>query len=895
MAEVKFSLNDTEVLAEQGQTILDVAKREGVFIPSLCHDPRLKPFGACRVCLVEVEGARNPLPACATQISEGMVVRTDTERIHALRKTVIELLISDHPLECVTCEKCGSCALQDLAYAYGITESKYVGAFHEVRPQEADPFIERHLDKCILCGRCVRICDEVEAAFAIDFGDRGFSTQITTPYLRSLKETPCEFCGQCISSCPVGALIEKPRQGKGRTWEVERTLTVCPYCGVGCTLELQTKDNRIVNVGSKVGVGINDGNLCVKGRFGYQFVGSAERLTTPLARRDGEFVPISWDEALRLVTQKLGDVKAEHGPDAIMGLASAKCTNEENYLFQKFMRCAVGTNNVDHCARLCHSSTVSGLLMAFGSGAMTNPIADFKNSDVILVIGSNTTEAHPIIGINIIQAVREHGTKLIVIDPRQIKLTKFARTWLSQKPGSDVAVLNGLMNIILSEGLHDQEFIDARTEGFAEFAKTIGEYTPEKVEEISGIPADDLRAAARLYAGAGAASIVYSMGITQHSTGTDNVLSVANLAMLTGNVGKPGAGVNPLRGQNNVQGSCDVGALPDVYTGYQKVADHAARAKFEQAWGVKLPVDVRFTVVEAMGAAIKGDIKAMYIMGENPMLSDPDIAHVEEALESLDFLVVQDIFLTETARFADLVLPSASFAEKEGTYTSTERRVQRLRPAVRAPGEAKQDWEIISMLSTALGYPMKYSGVGDILNEIASLTPIYGGITWDRVEGLGLQWPCPGAEHPGTPILHTQQFTRGQGKFHPVSYRAPAEQVDAKFPLVLTTGRLLNQYHTGTMVRKSAGIDEVFPIAHAEINPRDARKYGLVTGDEVVLETRRGRINAKALVTDKSPKGVVFMPFHFWEAAANNLTNPALDPIAKIPEFKVCAVRLEKV
>lgn len=894
MNDISLTINDNQIVAQAGATILDVAKEQGIHIPTLCHDPRLKPYGACRLCLVELDGSRAPVPACATTIANGMVIRTDTDCLHQLRKTVVELLISDHPLDCVTCEKCGDCVLQDLAYQYGITESRFQGAKHFVRPQEDDPFIQRNLEKCVLCGRCVRICDEVESAFAIDFTYRGFQTQISTTHGKSLKETPCEFCGQCISTCPVGALIEKPRLKKGRTWEVTKTLTTCPYCGTGCMLELQTIGEEIVNVSAPLETGINVGNLCVKGRFGFKFVNSDDRLTAPLIKRNGDFVEATWDEAINLITDKLGGIKNKFGANAIAGLASAKCTNEENFIFQKFMRTAIGTNNVDHCARLCHASTVAGLAIAFGSGAMTNSISDFSQSKAILVIGSNTTEAHPIIGINILQAVRQHGAKLIVIDPRRIKLTQFADIWLPQKPGTDAAVLNGLMNVILEQGLIDEKFIAERTEDFDKLKKILPKYTPEYVEKISGVPADDLRAAARMYAASGAGSIVYSMGITQHTTGTDNVLAIANLAMITGNIGRPGAGVNPLRGQNNVQGSCDMGALPNVYSGYQRVDDDVSRDKFEQSWGVKLPENPGLTVVEMMNAAIGGGIKAMYVMGENPMLSDPDVRHVEEALENLEFLVVQDIFMTETASFADVVLPGVSFAERDGTFTSTERRVQRLKKAIPPRGQAREDWRIISSVSSAMGYPMSYNSAAEILDEIASLTPQYGGITADRLGDEGIQWPCPTKDHPGTPILHREQFTRGKGKFHPIEYRPPAEEPDIEYPLILTTGRLLNQYHTGTMVRRSEGIDEIYPVARVELHPHDAAKHDIADGDDVLLETRRGRITAKALVTERSRKGIVFMPFHFKEAAANILTNPALDPIAKIPEFKVCALRISK-
>lgn len=539
---------------------------------------------------------------------------------------------------------------------------------------------------------------------------------------------------------------------------------------------------------------------------------------------------------------------------------------------------------------------MAGLAAAFGSGAMTNSIADIAQADVILVIGSNTTEAHPIIALQIKKAVREKGAKLIVIDPRKIKLVDYAHLWLRPKPGTNVAVINGLMNVILEKGLADEEFIANRTEGIGELKAILPKYTPEKGERISGVPATDLRQAARIFAQAERATIIYSMGITQHTTGTDNVLSIANLAMLTGNIGKPGTGVNPLRGQNNVQGACDMGALPTTLTGYQRIADDEVRAKFEKAWSCRLPKEAGLSVVEMFEAALQRRIKAMYIMGENPMLSDPDITHVEEALRTLDFLVVQDIFLTETAEFADVVLPSATFAEKDGTFTNTERKVQRVRKAINSPGNAKADWEIICDLAKTMGYEMGYSFPGEITDEIASLTPTYGGILFDRVNSSGgIQWPCPSLDHPGTTILHRDKFARGLGKFHPVEYKPPSEEPSEEYPLILTTGRLLFQYHTGTMTRRSKGLEEICPAGPAEINPEDAAAYRIKEGEEVILTSRRGKIKVRVNITERSPQGTIFLPFHFSEYPVNVITNPALDPLAKIPEFKVCAVRIEKL
>ncbi|MBI3008706.1 MAG: formate dehydrogenase subunit alpha, partial [Candidatus Omnitrophica bacterium] len=722
----------------------------------------------------------------------------------------------------------------------------------------------------------------------------------STPFNVDLTESTCILCGNCVNVCPVGALREKQAESMGRIWEFAKVNTVCPYCGCGCVLELNIKDNRIVKVLSPLESPANSGNLCIKGKFCYEFVHSPERLTKPLIRqgpRDGEgdFREASWDEALNLIADKIGGIKAQYGSDSIGGFSSAKCSNEENYLFQKFVRMAIGTNNVDHCARLCHASSVTGLAQAIGSGAMTNSIKDIPDSEVILVIGSNTTEAHPIVSLKMKEAVMHRGAKLIVIDPRPIPLTEFSHSWLRQKPGTDVAIINGMIHHIIGAGLEYKEFISKRTEGFNEFKESIKEWTPKKSGEVSGVPEEIIKEAAELYSKAKSASIFWAMGITQHTTGTDNVLALANLALLTGNFGKPGAGLNPLRGQNNVQGACDMGALPNLLPGYLGVNDPEVKKRFESSWGNPLPAQKGLTIVEMVNGAYKGDIKALYIMGENPLVSDPDINHVREAFLKLEFLVVQDIFLSETARLADVVIPSTSSFEKDGTFTNTERRIQRFYKALVPPGEAKDDWEIICAISARLGYKMHYRHPSEIMEEISGLTPIYGGVRYERLDIKGLQWPCPDVTHPGTEILHKAQFTRGMGKFHPVQYLAPREVADKDYPFVLTTGRLLQQYHTGTMTRRVEGIRKLVPECLIEINKEDAEKLYVTDKEMVRLVSRRGAINARLNINSGIKPGVLFMPFHFAEAAANTLTIAALDPVAKIPEYKVCAVRIEKI
>jgi len=675
---------------------------------------------------------------------------------------------------------------------------------------------------------------------------------------------------------------------------MKKVLTTCEFCGCGCNFYLGVEGGKVVAVYPSVSHPVSRGMLCIKGWQGHEYIHSPKRLVMPLIKERGEFREASWDEAYQLIADRLKQTRTQYGNDSIALLSSAKCTNEENYLMQKFARAVIRTNNVDHCARLCHASTVAGLSATLGAAAMTNSIDEIENAEVILVTGSNTSEAHPIIAAQIRRAVRQKGARLIVVDPREVPMTKYATLWLRQKPGTDVAWLNGMMHIIIRENLWAKDYVAQRTEGFEELKKVVEKYPPQVVEEITGIPQDRLAEAARLYATARTAMIFFTMGITQHTTGTDNVKSIANLAMLCGKVGIESGGVNPLRGQNNVQGACDVGALPNVLPGYQSLADSKVVKKFEKAWGNKLPTSSGLTVVEMIKAAEEGKIKAMYIMGENPMLSDPDLNHVAQGLKKLEFLVVQDIFLTETAQLAQVVLPAVTFAEKDGTFTNTERRVQLIRKAVEPLGEAKPDWQIIAELSSKMGYHMGYDHPEKIMDEIAQVTPSYGGIDYERLENGGLQWPCPNKTHLGTKYLHKGQFARGLGLFQPVEYLPPAEVPDEEYPFILSTGRVLYHFHTGSITRRAQGLAEIYPESQVEVNPWDAKKLGIDDGAMIKLTSRRGQLKVSAKLTERVPQGLVFLNFHFAEAPANILTNPALDPIGKIPEYKVCAVKVER-
>ncbi|MFQ5455704.1 MAG: formate dehydrogenase subunit alpha [Nitrospirota bacterium] len=895
-------INDKEITVVEGTTILEAAKSAGIDIPHLCHNEKFSIFGGCRICLVEVAGIEKPVASCSTYIADDMVVKTSTERIRRLQKRIIEFLLSDHPNECISCDACGNCRLQDLAYKFGVKGDIFNGEKRDQKTEDTNQFIIRDFNKCILCGKCVRVCDEIRGVGAIAFTGRGFDSKIAASFD---DELDCEFCGHCVDICPTGSLTEKSAKGKGRSYELRKVDTVCGYCGVGCNIRLYiNNENEIIKVKGKDGnPSNNDGALCVKGKFGYDFINREDRLTTPLIKKERGFEPVSWDEALGLIAARLNEIKREYGPDSIGGLCSAKCTNEENYLFQKFMRGAIGTNNVDHCARLCHAPSATGLIMAFGSGAMTNSTNDILKSDVILVIGSNTIETHPVSALKIKDAVRNRGAKLILVDPRKIELVKYAAIWIDLHPGTNIAFLNGMLNVIIEEGLIEREFIEKRTENFEEMKEAVAGYTPDVVEKIISVPKEKIIEAARLFGRGERCSIFYGMGITQHTTGTETVLSLANLSLVTGNIGREGTGVNPLRGQNNVQGACDMGGLPDVYPGYQKISDKKARERFEKAWGVTLSQNKGLTSTEMVDMMIPSEIdnsdkriRAIYIMGENPLISDPNLSHTKKALSSLDFLIVQDIFLTETAKLADVILPGTSFAEKDGTFTNTDRRVQLVRKAIEPIGSSREDSQIIMELSERLNYPMKYSSPSEIWDEIASIWPAAAGINYNRLSNNGgIPWPCPDSDHPGTQFLYKDSFPRGLGKFHAVEFMPAKELPDKKYPLILNTGRWLFHFQTGTMSRRARGIDRHIPEGYVEISQEDAREIGISDMETVEVSSRRGKLKIKAKVTNRSPKGMVFIPFHFDDSAANILTNNVLDPYVKMPEYKVCAVRVKKI
>ena len=887
------------VEVEKGTTILQAAESVGIKIPTLCYIKGLMPDGSCRMCMVEIEnrGWSKLDTACSAHVSEGDVIQTKSEKVIASRRGVLDLLLSNHKTDCFSCEGNGSCKLQDYCFEYGVEKTSYEGEMTEFPIDDSNPFFTFNPNLCILCHRCVNTCNKSVGRGAIDTAERGFNSRISTPFGVPLRESSCESCGNCVAACPTGALSSKRRKNY-RPWQVEKkVLTTCPHCATGCQYYLVVKDGKIVDTEAAEGPS-NKGLLCVKGRSGsFDFVHSPERLTHPLIKNKetGEFEQASWEEALDLVASKFLEIKKKYGPDSLAGFACSRSPNEDIYMMQKLVRCAFETNNVDNCARVCHSASVAGLSMTLGSGAMTNPIADItQKPDVIMLVGSNPEEAHPVVGMQIRQAV-QRGCKIIVVDPRDIDLAKHADVHLKLRPGTNVAFANGMMHVIIEEGLQDMKFIEERTEGYEKIKEIVKDYTPEKVGEICHIDPDDLRKAARMYAKADKAPIIYCLGVTEHSTGTEGVMSMSNMALLVGKLGREGCGVNPLRGQNNVQGACDMGALPGDFPGYQKVANPDVIAKFEKAWGKKLNPNPGLHATDVWPAAIRGEVKGLYIFGEDPIVTDPDTAHIIKALESLDFVVMNELFMTETAQYADVILPGVSYAEKEGTFTNTERRVQRVRKAVTIPGEARLDTDIFIDIMNRMGYPQPHLTAAQIMDEIASVTPSFGGISHARLDaGETLQWPCPSKDHPGTPILHVGKFTRGLGWFYPAEYVPSAELPDEDYPIILMTGRILYHYTTRAMTGKTPGLMEIEGKSFIEMNYKDADAIGVKTGDKVKISSRRGQIVSTARVGRKVSQGETWMPFHFPDGNANWLTNAALDKYARIPEYKVCAVKIEK-
>ncbi len=891
MTAFKITLDGREVDANDGETILDVASRAGVFVPTLCYDDRLEAFGACRVCMVGVKGARGPVAACTTPVRASMQV--DTQDATALRvaRGVVELVLSDYPDPAFKREG-GRNELRDVAKHFGLESSRWVGERHDCGVDDRHPYIKVALDECIVCGRCIRACDEVQGTFALTYTGRGFATRIAAGAGSSFADSACVSCGACVSACPTGALDEAAFR---KTEVVDRTVTTtCGYCGVGCRLEANVRDDRVVSIEPALDGPSNKGHTCLKGRFAHAFTRSDERLTEPLIREGNDFRKASWEEALTLVSRRLAEIRDKYGPDSIAGISSSRCTNEENYAMQKFIRTSIGTHNIDNCSRVCHSPSSAGLIRSVGFSGGTNSFNDIEQADVLFVTGANPTEGHPVVGARLKQAALA-GAKLIVADPRKIELARYADVYLPLRPGGNVALFNGLAFVILEEGLADEKYLAERVERVEEYREFIRAYDPVRVEKISGVSEALLRKAARIYA-KGAAGIYYGLGITEQSQGVSGVQTLINLALLTGNLGRDGAGVNPLRGQNNVQGGSDSGALPNSFTMYQLVTDDTIRAKFEQAWGVTMKNKRGMMIPEMFDAAVEGSLKAMYVFGEDIAQTDPNAHHVHKALRSLEFMVVQEIFMCETAKLAHVVLPGSAFLEKTGTFTNAERRIQKVNQAIPPPGNARQDFDIILEIARRTGRGLGFETPEQAMIEMASLTPALAGVTFERLGRKGLQWPVPTATDPGSAVLYRDKFgtSSGRGKLTLIEWLPPGEAADDEFPMVLITGRQLAHYNCGTMTRNTPN-----SVLHsgdvAEINPHDAEFLGVAEGDEVEIESRRGKVTTFAHLTDRTMPGDVFLSFHFPEVMTNLLTSGVSDPITRCPEYKISAVRVKKI
>jgi len=901
---VSLVIDGVDVTVPAGTSVLHAAREAGIRVPSLCATDSLKAFGSCRMCLVEVDCRKGCPVSCTTPVETGMVVHTQTPKLAALRRNVMELYISDHPLDCLTCAANGDCELQEMAGVVGLREVRYgmTGATHLEAPKdESNPYFTFDPSKCIVCSRCVRACDEVQGTFAISITDRGFAAKVTAGINEGFLNSECVSCGACVQACPTATLMEKTVVDHGLP---DRTVkTTCAYCGVGCSFKAELKGTDVVRMVPDDEGGANEGHSCVKGRFAWGYATHSDRVLSPMVRdRINEpWREVTWDEAIAFAASRFRAIQDTHGRDAIGGVSSSRCTNEEVYVVQKMIRAAFRNNNIDTCARVCHSPTGYGLKQTFGTSAGTQDFRSVEHADVIMVIGANPTDAHPVFGARMKRRLRQ-GAQLIVIDPRRIDLVKSphirAAHHLALRPGTNVAVINALAHVIVTEGLVNEAFVAERCDrhSFEQWRGFIAQpaQSPEATMALTGVPAETVRAAARLYATGGNAAIYYGLGVTEHSQGSTMVLGIANLAMAAGQVGREGTGVNPLRGQNNVQGSCDMGSFPHELPGYRHISDEITRAQFEARWQVELDEEPGMRIPNMLAAAIAGQFKGMFIQGEDLAQSDPDTHHVTEALAAMDCVVVQDLFLNETAKYAHVFLPGTAFLEKDGTFTNAERRINRVRPAM-PPRTGLQEWEAVCRLSTALGYPMHYPSGAAIMDEIAALTPTFAGVSHAYLDRVGsVQWPCTAETPLGTRIMHEGGFVRGKGRFLITQFVPTEERANRRFPLLLTTGRILSQYNVGTETRRTANT-VWHPEDRLEIHPHDAELRGIGEGDGVVLSSRKGTITLHAHLTDRVPEGVVYTTFHHPEAAANVVTTEYSDWATNCPEYKVTAVDVRPV
>jgi formate dehydrogenase major subunit len=909
---VTLTIDGTQVSVPAGTSLMRAAQEADIAIPKLCATDSLEPFGSCRLCLVEIDGRRGYPASCTTPAEAGMVVRTQTPKLAELRRGVMELYISDHPLDCLTCSANGNCELQDMAGVVGLREVRYAedgetrGANHFDAASRApvdlsNPYFAYDASKCIVCNRCVRACEEIQGTFALTISGRGFEARVSPGQDQPFMDSECVSCGACVQACPTATLMEKSVIEKGQA--EQSVVTTCAYCGVGCAFKAEVKGTEVVRMVPWKDGQANHGHSCVKGRFAWGYATHPDRITTPMIRRsiDDPWQKVSWEEAIGYAAAEFRRIQAKHGREAIGGITSSRCTNEETYLVQKLVRAAFGNNNVDTCARVCHSPTGYGLKQTLGESAGTQTFDSVMKADVILVIGANPTDGHPVFGSQLKRRLRQ-GAKLIVADPRAIDLVKGphyeAAFHLKLRPGTNVALANALAHVIVTEGLVNEAFVAERCEtaAFERWRDFVArpEHAPEATAAVTGVAAEAVRGAARLYATAGNGAIYYGLGVTEHSQGSTMVMAIANLAMATGNVGRMGVGVNPLRGQNNVQGACDMGSFPHELPGYRHVSDATTRGLFEDAWGVTLDAEPGLRIPNMFEAALDGSFRGLYCEGEDIAQSDPDTGHVEAALRAMECIVVQDLFLNETAKYAHVFLPGASFLEKNGTFTNAERRISRVRK-VMPPLAGKEDWEVTVALANALGYPMAYRHPSEIMDEIARLTPTFRGVSYAALERRGsLQWPCDEAAPDGTPIMHVDQFVRGKGLFMVTAYVATEEKVNKRYPLILTTGRILSQYNVGAQTRRTPNV-----AWHAEdrleIHPVDAEDRGIRDGDWVGIASRAGETVLRATLTERVQPGVVYTTFHFPESGANVITTDNSDWATNCPEYKVTAVEVMPV
>lgn len=894
-------INNEPHTFKAGETILNFVRRiEGEkIIPTLCDAPNLEAFGSCRVCSVDValekDGRTKAVASCHTPISEGMYIYPSSENIKKLRKNIIELVLTDHPLDCLTCEVNGNCELQDVAAEVGIRKVRYPNdvANHLDRAKDlSHPYMTSDLSKCINCYRCVRACDEVQGEFVLSMAGRGFDAHIVKGANQSFFESDCVSCGACAQACPTSA-ISDVFESKAVATE-DKIRTVCTYCGVGCNLEVSTSNGEILSIQAPYDAEVNQGHTCLKGRYAFKFYNHPERIQSPMIKRNGEFEAVSWDEAYDYIASKFTDYKNTYGPDSLAGISSSRCTNEENYLMQKFFRAVLHTNNIDGCARVCHSPTALGMQRTFGTGAGTNSIADLQETNCIMVIGANPTAAHPVTGAKMKQFAMKTGNVSIVIDPRKTELAKYATYHLALRPGTNVAVLNMMMYYIVKEGLVDQSFVDNRTEGYEDFVAQLMNIDIDKLEKVSGVDRDLVREAAIAYATAPKAMSFHGLGVTEHSQGTFTVMQIADLAMMTGNIGRPGVGVNPLRGQNNVQGAADMGVQPHQGAGYLDVTNDEINKRYNEFYGTTVPKHVGYKIPEMFEAALEGKLKGIWIIGEDVVQTDPNTQKVIKALKNTDLVVVQELFITETAKYADVLLPGASFLEKSGTFTNGERRVQRVNQVVEPIGDSKADGQIIVDIMNRMGYEQADYTAAGVLEEVSQIVPFFEGINWDNLASNGKQWPVA-KDGTDTQILHQADFKRGKGKF---AFNAFAEsnellQNGKDYPYILTTNRDLEHYNCGAMTRRTGNV-----LIHKEdvlwIHPDDAAKHFIQDGDMVCLESPRGKVDIKAWITDGVKAGVLSTTFHFPEIMVNNITSDEHCSEALCPEYKVVAVRIRK-